>query len=154
MTQLQGAIVVLPDNQAIAQLELEQYIEEQAGAIAPFAITYSFDYNQFKTPELQSKVRTTLGNFLGFVRQTFDGLLESDRALQHIYYDYIAVGTDGKKIFEAWLDWLESSRLSSSKWNFTYRDKRYCGFCVRFGCFTTYFLTTNHILEFRLTKYS
>lgn len=104
MTQLQGAVVVLPDNQAIAQLELEQYIEEQADAIAPFAITYSFDYNQFKKPELQSKARTTLGNFLGFVRQTFDGLLESGRALQHVYDNCIAMATDGKKIFAAWLD--------------------------------------------------
>ncbi len=97
------SIACQKNEQARVQLELEQYIEAQADAKAPFALTYTFDYNQFDDPKLQSKARTTLFNFLGFVRSSFDGLLACGRALQDVYSDCLAQGTNGKKIFEAWL---------------------------------------------------
>nr|WP_245912445.1 hypothetical protein [Calothrix elsteri] len=46
---------------------------------APFAIAYNFDYDRFTKPDLQAKAKSTLGNFFGFVRQTFDGLIEIGR---------------------------------------------------------------------------
>ncbi|MDF5719474.1 MAG: hypothetical protein PUP91_03055 [Rhizonema sp. PD37] len=105
------------NEQVIAQLELEQHISDQADAKAPFALTYSFDYNQFDDLKLQTKARTTLFNFLGFVRSSFDGLLACGRALQDVYSDCLAQGTKGKKIFEAWLksaDFGASRYIASS----------------------------------------
>ncbi|MDJ0733563.1 MAG: hypothetical protein QNJ47_05655 [Nostocaceae cyanobacterium] len=66
-------------------------------------VIYSFDYSSFSKPELEQKAQKTLSNFLGFVRQTFDGLLECGKALQDIYYDCIANCPKGKKLFEQWL---------------------------------------------------
>ncbi|NJL11330.1 MAG: hypothetical protein HC908_17480, partial [Calothrix sp. SM1_7_51] len=69
----------------------------------PFSLGYNFDYTQFENPELESKAKNAVGNFLGFVRQTFDGLLEQGRRLQEIYLDCVAKCHNGKKIFHAWL---------------------------------------------------
>ena len=46
----------------------------------PFVFTTNFDYSQFDCSELQSKAKTTLNQFIGFVRNTFDGLLENGKA--------------------------------------------------------------------------
>ncbi|NJM20452.1 MAG: hypothetical protein HC907_17950 [Richelia sp. SM1_7_0] len=70
---------------------------------APFALAYTFDYARFYKPDLQNKAKSTLGNFLGFVRKTFDGLLGSGKALWDLYYDCIAHCPNGKKVFEQWL---------------------------------------------------
>jgi hypothetical protein len=72
--------------------------------IAPFSLTYSFDYSQFENSDLREQAQNTLTNFLGFVAQTFDGLLENGRALQNLYFECIAHCPDGKKVFQAWLD--------------------------------------------------
>jgi hypothetical protein len=48
---------------------------------APFAIAYNFNYDRFAKPDLQAKAKSTLGSFFGFVRRTFDGLLEIGRSL-------------------------------------------------------------------------
>ena len=69
----------------------------------PFVFTTSFDYSQFDSTELQSKVKTTLNQFIGFVRNTFDGLLENGQALNSIYQDCIANSPKGKKVFDNWL---------------------------------------------------
>ena len=69
----------------------------------PFSLTYNFDYTQFENPDLESKAKNAIGNFLGFVRQTFDSLLEQGQMLQAIYNDCIAKCPNGKKIFHAWL---------------------------------------------------
>ncbi|MBO1055869.1 MAG: hypothetical protein HEQ27_04800 [Dolichospermum sp. JUN01] len=103
MTQYQCYGVALGDIEETAQQELEQYIDRQADAIAPFALNYNFDYNQFTDPGLQNKAKTTLANFIGFVRQTFDGLLASGQALQDIYSDCIAFCPNGKQVFNTWL---------------------------------------------------
>ena len=69
----------------------------------PFVFTVSFDYSQFDNSELQSKAKTTLNQFIGFVRQTFDGLLKNGQALNSIYLECIANSSQGKKIFNNWL---------------------------------------------------
>ncbi|WP_414623407.1 hypothetical protein [Calothrix sp. CCY 0018] len=69
----------------------------------PFVFTANFDYSQFDNSDLQSKAKTTLNQFIGFVRQTFDGLLENGQALHSIYLDCIADCSKGKKVFEKWL---------------------------------------------------
>ncbi|MBD2295094.1 hypothetical protein H6G06_16805 [Anabaena sphaerica FACHB-251] len=117
MTQAQGFREALADIQATAQQELDQYIHRQADDIAPFAVTYSFDYQQFTDPALQNKAKTTLVNFLGFVRQTFDGILASGKALQEIYNDCLAVCPHGKQVFNTWLssaDFGASRYIASS----------------------------------------
>ncbi|MEM9926218.1 MAG: hypothetical protein AAF915_21110 [Cyanobacteria bacterium P01_D01_bin.50] len=68
-----------------------------------FVFAANFDYSQFDSSELQSKAKTTLNQFIGFVRQTFDGLLENGKALNSIYQDCIANSPKGKKVFENWL---------------------------------------------------
>ncbi|MEO1560946.1 MAG: hypothetical protein AAFS12_15410, partial [Cyanobacteria bacterium J06632_19] len=68
-----------------------------------FPIIYSFDYSNFCNSELESKAQQTLSNFIGFVRQTFDGLLENGQALNSIYQDCIAHNPKGKKVFDNWL---------------------------------------------------
>ncbi|NJO64233.1 MAG: hypothetical protein HC836_40490 [Richelia sp. RM2_1_2] len=65
--------------------------------------TVRFDYSQFENPELQSKAKSTLNQFIGFVRQTFDGLLENGQALNSIYQDCITNSLKGKKVFDQWL---------------------------------------------------
>jgi hypothetical protein len=66
-------------------------------------VIYSFDYSSFLSKELESKAQKTLSNFLGFVRQSFDTLLEQGQALQEIYYDCQVKCPNGKKIFDGWL---------------------------------------------------
>ncbi|BAZ08967.1 hypothetical protein NIES4071_07730 [Calothrix sp. NIES-4071] len=85
----------------------------EAGSILPVALVYNFDYSQFALPDLQSKAKSTLGTFLGFVRQTFDGLLEVGRALQDLYFDCLRECPDGKKIFSSW---LKSDDFGSSRY--------------------------------------
>ncbi|MEO1374512.1 MAG: hypothetical protein AAFW70_09395 [Cyanobacteria bacterium J06635_10] len=68
-----------------------------------FPIIYCFDYSDFSNSELESKAKTTLNQFIGFVRQTFDGLLENGKALNSIYQDCIANSPKGKKVFDNWL---------------------------------------------------
>jgi hypothetical protein len=69
----------------------------------PFALNYTFDYDRFAKPDLQAKAKSTLGNFFGFVRQTFDGLIEIGRSLQDFYFDCLAFCPNGKKVFSEWL---------------------------------------------------
>ncbi|BAY84325.1 hypothetical protein NIES267_38210 [Calothrix parasitica NIES-267] len=69
----------------------------------PFIFATNFDYSQFENSELQSKAKITLNQFIGFVRQTFDGLLENGQALNSIYQDCIANSSKGKKVFDNWL---------------------------------------------------
>jgi hypothetical protein len=117
MTQYQGFRVALAEIPVTAQQELEQYIDRQADTIAPFALNYNFDYNQFTDPRLQNKAKITLANFIGFVRQTFDGLLASGQALQDIYNDCIAFCPNGKQVFNTWLlsnDFGASRYIASS----------------------------------------
>lgn len=64
----------------------------------------AFDYSQFQSQDLAIKAQETLGNFLGFVRQTFDGLIEIGQELQHIYDCCLASCPNGKKVFKQWLD--------------------------------------------------
>lgn len=78
---------------------------------APFVLAYSFDYGQFDSSQMQSRAKSTLGNFLGFVRSSFDGLLENGRALQELYCDCLALSPNGKKVFD---DWLASSDFGVS----------------------------------------
>jgi hypothetical protein len=82
-------------------------------ATAPFSLAYSFDYDRFAKPDLQTKAKSTLGNFFGFVRQTFDGLIEIGRSLQNFYFDCLAFCPNGKKVFE---DWLSSNDFGASKY--------------------------------------
>ncbi len=69
----------------------------------PFLFAANFDYSRFENPDLQSKAKTTLNRFIGFIRQTFDGLLENGQALNSIYQDCLANCPKGKKVFEQWL---------------------------------------------------
>ncbi|MGB3654638.1 MAG: hypothetical protein WBA41_26005 [Rivularia sp. (in: cyanobacteria)] len=69
----------------------------------PFVFAANFDYSRFENPELQSKAKTTLNQFIGFVRKTFDGLLDNGQALNSIYQDCIANSSKGKKVFDNWL---------------------------------------------------
>jgi hypothetical protein len=79
----------------------------------PFALNYSFDYDRFAKPDLQAKAKSTLGSFFGFVRQTFDGLIEIGRSLQDFYFDCLAFCPNGKKVFE---EWLSSDDFGASKY--------------------------------------
>ncbi|AFZ01279.1 hypothetical protein [Calothrix sp. PCC 6303] len=86
-------------------------------ATAPFSLAYSFDYDRFTKPDLQAKAKSTLGNFFGFVRQTFDGLIEIGRSLQDFYFDCLAFCPNGKKVFSEWLaspDFGASRYIASS----------------------------------------
>jgi hypothetical protein len=86
-------------------------------ATAPFSPAYSFDYDRFAKPDLQAKAKSTLGSFFGFVRQTFDGLLEIGRSLQDFYFDCLAFCPNGKKVFSEWLaspDFGASRYIASS----------------------------------------
>jgi hypothetical protein len=69
----------------------------------PFVFATNFDYSQFENSELQSKAKTTLNHFIGFVRKTFDGLLKNGQALNSIYQDCIAHCPSCKKVFDNWL---------------------------------------------------
>jgi HIT domain len=68
--------------------------------------------------------QSTLGNFFGFVRQTFDGLLSIGRSLQDLYFDCLAFCPNGKKVFDEWLysqdfgasRYIASSAMEISAW--------------------------------------
>jgi hypothetical protein len=90
----------------------------------PFALNYTFDYDRFTKPNLQTKAKSTLGNFFGFVRQTFDGLIGIGRSLQDFYFDCLAFCPNGKKVFSEWLAstdfgasrYIASSAMEISAW--------------------------------------
>ncbi|GJD22876.1 hypothetical protein RIVM261_078320 [Rivularia sp. IAM M-261] len=92
--------------------------EQETGAspVPPLKLTYNFDYQTFHSSDLTELAKATLGNFMGFVRLTFDGLLENGKALQNLYYECIATCPDGKKVFEEWLatDFAASRYLAES----------------------------------------
>ncbi len=67
------------------------------------SLTYNFDYDQFDKPDLQNRAKNTLGEFLSFVRSSFDALVENGRVLQDFYYDCLHECPNGKKVFEEWL---------------------------------------------------
>lgn len=79
MTQQQVISTVQLDTKANSHNKFEQDIEEKAFLTVPFALKYTFNYDRFSKPDLQSKAKSTLGNFFGFARQTFDGLIEIGR---------------------------------------------------------------------------
>jgi hypothetical protein len=93
-------------------------------ATAPFSLAYSFDYDRFAKPDLQARAKSTLGSFFGFVRQTFDGLIEIGRSLQDFYFDCLAFCPNGKKVFSEWLAspdfgasrYIASSAMEISAW--------------------------------------
>ena len=67
----------MTQQQVIGIVQLET--KENARAAIPFSLSYTFDYDRFTKPDLQTKAKSTLGDFFGFVRQTFDGLIEIGR---------------------------------------------------------------------------
>ncbi len=116
MTQQQVIGTVELDAKANSHHKIEQHIEEKVEKVlqtVPFALGYTFDYTRFDKPDLQIKAKSTLGNFLGFVRQTFDGLLSIGRSLQDLYFDCLAFCPNGKKVFE---EWLSSNDFGSSRY--------------------------------------
>lgn len=72
--------------------------------LVPLKISYSFDYERFANPDLEGRAKNTLGNFLGFMRYTFDGFISIGQALQNFYIDCLTSCPDGKKVFDEWLD--------------------------------------------------
>jgi hypothetical protein len=124
MTQQQVIGTVQLDTKANSHDKFEQHIEEKVLQTVPFALGYTFNYARFDKPDLQAKAKSTLGNFLGFVRQTFDGLLDIGRSLQDLYYDCIAFCPNGKKVFDEWLAsqdfgasrYIASSAMEISAW--------------------------------------
>jgi hypothetical protein len=71
--------------------------------IGAVPVHFTFDYSIFNDQYLENKAKNTLCNFLGFVRQTFDGLLACGKALQELYDDCIGSFNNGKQIFESWI---------------------------------------------------
>ncbi|GJD22919.1 hypothetical protein RIVM261_078750 [Rivularia sp. IAM M-261] len=82
----------------------QQYNGAFTSNAAPYIYSYSFDYGRFANSDLSDRAKSTLGNFLGFVRHTFDGLLSIGEALQNLYNDCLASCPNGKKVFDSWLD--------------------------------------------------
>ncbi|OKH52039.1 hypothetical protein NIES2101_16385 [Calothrix sp. HK-06] len=76
-------------------------------------LEYSFDYTRFNEPSLESTAKATLGNFFGFVRQSFDGLLQVGHSLENFYLKCLSKCPDGKKVFE---EWLKSDDFGSSRY--------------------------------------
>ena len=77
------------------------------------SLNYEFDYGRFDKPELQNRAKNTLGELFGFVRSTFDGLIEIGRVLQDFYYDCLASCANGKQVFE---EWLKSDDFGASRY--------------------------------------
>nr|WP_238178519.1 hypothetical protein [Calothrix sp. 336/3] len=113
MTQEQVIGTVQLNTKAHSHDKFEQHVEEKVLQTVPFALNYTFDYDRFTKPDLQAKAKSTLGNFFGFVRQTFDGLIEIGRSLQDFYFDCLAFCSNGKKVFE---EWLSSDDFGASKY--------------------------------------
>jgi hypothetical protein len=105
-------------------MDVISFEDKSSIAYVPFSLAYSFDYARFDKPDLQIKAKSTLGNFLGFVRQTFDGLLSIGRSLQDLYFDCLAFCPNGKKVFDEWLlskdfgasRYIASSAMEISAW--------------------------------------
>jgi hypothetical protein len=124
MTQQQVIGTVQLDTKANSHGKFEQHIEEKVLQTVPFALGYTFDYDRFDKPDLQAKAKFTLGNFFGFVRQTFDGLMDIGRSLQDLYFDCLAFCPNGKKVFDEWLysqdfgasRYIASSAMEISAW--------------------------------------
>jgi hypothetical protein len=91
----------------------QEYNGTQTPNVVPYKLSYNFDYNRFANPELSNRAKNTLGGFFGFMRASFDGLLENGRILQELYKDCLVSCPDGKKVFEQWLD---SSDFGASKY--------------------------------------
>jgi hypothetical protein len=113
---------MMTQQQVIGIVQLET--KENAPKAVPFSLSYTFDYDRFAKPDLQTKAKSTLGSFFGFVRQTFDGLLEIGRSLQDFYFDCLAFCPNGKKVFSEWLAspdfgasrYIASSAMEISAW--------------------------------------
>lgn len=73
-------------------------------------IFQAFNYSQFESQDLIAKAQETWGNFKIFVSQTFDGLIETGRALQNFYNECLNTGTNRKKVFYQWLESFGASR--------------------------------------------
>jgi hypothetical protein len=124
MTQQQVISTAQLDTKANSHGKFEQHIEEKMLQTVPFALAYNFDYDRFAKPDLQIKAKITLSSFLGFVRQTFDGLIEIGRSLQDLYFDCLAFCPNGKKVFSEWLAskdfgasrYIASSAMEISAW--------------------------------------
>ncbi|BDA72333.1 hypothetical protein CAL7716_064990 [Calothrix sp. PCC 7716] len=88
--------------------------------LVPLKISYSFDYERFANPDLEGRAKNTLGNFLGFMRYTFDGFISIGQALQNFYIDCLTSCPDGKKVFDEWLDrdFAASKYIASSSMKF------------------------------------
>ena len=77
------------------------------------SLNYKFDYGRFDKLELQNRAKNTLGELFGFVRSTFDGLIEIGRVLQDFYYDCLTFCPNGKQVFE---EWLKSDDFGASRY--------------------------------------
>ena len=99
---------MMTQKQSIGTVQLNL----SADTIVPFVLSYNFDYSQFDKPELQNKAKSTLSNFLGFVRSSFDGLLSIGQALQNFYFECLQECSNGKKVFS---DWLNSDDFGATK---------------------------------------
>jgi hypothetical protein len=64
-------------------------------------------------PTYKPKLNPLLETYKGFVRQTFDALLDIGRSLQDLYFDCLAFCPNGKKVFE---EWLSSDDFGSSRY--------------------------------------
>lgn len=82
-------------------------------SLSLISLTYNFDYGRFQNFDLQNRAKNTLGDFLIFVRSSFDGLLENGRILQNLYYDCLSSCPNGKKVFE---EWLASNDFGASRY--------------------------------------
>jgi hypothetical protein len=81
----------------------QQYNGAQTPNIVPIKLSYGFDYGCFANPDLENQAKSTLRSFFGFMRASFNGLLEIGRILQELYKDCLASCPDGKKVFEKWI---------------------------------------------------
>ncbi|WP_211293163.1 hypothetical protein [Brunnivagina elsteri] len=69
---------MMTQQQVIGTVQLDKKANSPIPTV-PFALKYTFNYDRFTKPDLQTKAKSTLGSFFGFVRQTFDGLIEIGR---------------------------------------------------------------------------
>ncbi|RUS93129.1 hypothetical protein DSM106972_097230 [Dulcicalothrix desertica PCC 7102] len=110
-------------HESIAFAQPTQFEVKNATNTPPLKLTYNFNYTEFKSFDLQELAKATLGNFIGFMRVTFDGLLTNGKALQNFYLECVATCPDGKKVFEKWLAtdfgasrWAAESAMKLSVW--------------------------------------
>lgn len=81
----------------------QQLPDAQKLNMVPLRISYSFDYERFASSNLEGRAKNTVGDFFGFMRFTFDGLISIGGALQNLYVDCLTSCPDGKKVFDEWL---------------------------------------------------